>query len=83
MSTGNVKIKCPAKPITHTFIHVNDNDERNKYVRSLNMLKKELRGRNIKISQSMDAEERFNQKRSGYIKCCIHTRHDIPSHRSR
>ena len=64
MSTENVKIKCPAKPITCAFIYCKDNDERNKYVRSANMLRKELRGRKI-----------FHQKRLGYIKCCIRTRH--------
>ena len=26
----------------------------------------------------MDAEERFHQKRLGYFKCCIHTRHKVP-----
>ena len=78
MSTENAKIECPAKPITHAFIYFKDNDERNKHVRSANMLRKELRGRKIKISRSMDAEERFRHKRLVYIKCCIHTRHSIP-----
>ena len=78
MSTEKFRIKCPAKPITHAFIHFTDNDQRNKYVRSANMLKTELRGRKIKLSPSTDAEERFHQQRLGYIKCCIHTRHDIP-----
>ena len=41
------------------------------------MLKKELRGRKIKITRSMDAEERFHNKRMGYVKYCIHTRHGI------
>ena len=31
-----------------------------------------------KITKSMDAEERFYNKRMGYVKCCIHMRHDIP-----
>ena len=48
MSTENAKIECLAKPITHAFIYFKDNDERNKYVRSANMLRKELRGRKIK-----------------------------------
>ena len=30
VSTENVKIKCPSKPITYAFIYFNDNDERNK-----------------------------------------------------
>ena len=42
------------------------------------MLRKELRGRKIKITRSMDAEERFHQKRLGFFLYCIHTRHGIP-----
>ena len=42
------------------------------------MLKKELRGRKIKMTRSMDAEESFHQKRMGHVKYCIHTRHNIP-----
>ena len=60
----------------HAFIHFTDNEERHKYVRSADMLKKELRGR-TKILPSMDAEERFHHNRLGCIKCCIHTRRDI------
>ena len=78
MSHENARIECPAKPITHAFIHLKNNDERNKYVRSANMLRKELRERKIKITRSMDAEERFCQKRLGSVKCTIHTRHGIP-----
>ena len=75
MSTESVKIKSLAKPITYAFIYFNDNDERNKCVRTANMLRKELRGTNIKISHSMDAEERSHQKRLGYDKYCIRARH--------
>ena len=39
-------------------------------------MKKELRGRKIKITRSMDSEERFHNKRVGYVKYCIHTRHN-------
>ena len=53
-------------------------NERNQYVRSANMLRKELRGRKIKISPSMDAEETFHQKRMEYVKYFIHVRHNIP-----
>ena len=42
------------------------------------MLKKELRGRKIKITRSMDTEERFHNKRMRYVKYCIHMRHNIP-----
>ena len=55
MSTENAKIECPTKPITHAFIYFNDNNERNKYVGSAKKVRKELRGRKIKISRSMDA----------------------------
>ena len=37
-----ITIKCPAKPITHAFLQFTDSDERDKYVRSANMLKKEI-----------------------------------------
>ena len=56
----------------------NYDEERNKHDRSANMLKKELRGRKIKITRSMDAQERFHQKRMVYVKYCIRTRHNIP-----
>ena len=72
------KIECTAKPITDVFIHFMDNGDRNMFIRSANMLKKELRGRKVKITRSMDAEERFHNKRLGHVKYCILTRHNIP-----
>ena len=78
MTIENARIECSAKPITHAFIHFKNDEERNKFVRSANMLKKELRGRKLKITRSMDAEERFHQKRMEYVKYCIHVKHDIP-----
>ena len=60
----------------HTCFHTND--EMVKHVRSANMSKKEVRGRKTRILPAMDAEERFHQKRLGYIKCCIDTKHNIP-----
>ena len=77
MTIANARIECPAKPITHAFIHFQNDDERNKYVRSANMLRKELRGRKLMITRSMDAEERFHQKRMVYVKYCIHVKHNI------
>ena len=35
-----IQVKYPAKPITHTFLQFTDSDERDKYVRSVNMFKK-------------------------------------------
>ena len=78
MDIGNARIECPAKPITHALIHFKNDGERDKFIRSANMLKKELRGRKIKITRSMDAEERFHNKRMVYVKYCIHMRHNIP-----
>ena len=77
MDFGSARIECPAKTITHAFVHFANDGERNKFIRSANMLKKELRGRKIRITRSMDAEERFYNKRMGYVKYCIHTRHNI------
>ena len=75
MPTENVRIERLAKPITHAFIYFKSEDERNKHVRSANMLSKELRGRKIKMTRSMDAEERYYQKRMEYVKHCTHMRH--------
>ena len=72
MDIGSARIECPAKPITHAFIHFKNDGERNKFIRSANVLKKELRGRKIKITRSMDAEGRFHNQRMGYVKYCIH-----------
>ena len=78
MDFGSARIECPAKPITHAFTHFANDGERNKFIRSANMLKRELRGRKIRITRSMEAEERFHNKRMGCVKYCIHTRHNIP-----
>ena len=75
MTMENARIECTAKPITHAFIHFKNDEERNKFVRSANMLKKELRGRKLKITRSMDAEERFHQKSMGFVKYHIHEKH--------
>ena len=61
MDFGNARIECTAKPIAHAFLHFINDGERTSN-RSANMLKKELRGRKIKITRSMDAEERFHNK---------------------
>ena len=43
MDFGSARIECPAKPITHAFIHFVNDNERSKFIRSANMLKRELR----------------------------------------
>ena len=40
MTIFNARIECIAKPITHAFIHFKNGGERNKYIRSVNTLKK-------------------------------------------
>ena len=55
---------CPTEPITHAFSQFKDNDERDNFVRSVNILKKEFRGRKIKISPAVDAEDVFQQKKN-------------------
>ena len=78
MTIKNARIECTAKRITHAFIHFKNDDERNKYIRSANMLRKERRGRKLKITRSMDAKERFHQNRMGYVRFCMHVKHNIP-----
>ena len=51
MDFGSARLVCPAKPITHAFIYFVNDNERNKFIRSANMLKRELRGRKIRITR--------------------------------
>ena len=62
----------------HTRVYPRQEWRRNKFIRSANMLKKELRGRKIKITRSMNAEERFHNKRIWYVKYCINMKHNVP-----
>ena len=78
MSRERIQIKCPAKPITHAFLQFTDSEERDKYMRSANMQKLELRERTIRISPAVDADERAQQKRMGYIKFCQNRKHEVP-----
>ena len=77
MEFKKVKLVCPAKPITHAFIYFENDNERNKFIRSANMLQRELRGRKIRITRSMEAEERFYNKRIGYVKSCINKKYGV------
>ena len=43
MPTKHIQIKSPAKRITHAFLQLSDSEERNKYIRSANTLKSELK----------------------------------------
>ena len=77
MTIEKVQIKCPAKPITHAFLQFIDVDERDNYIRSANRQTCEARGRIIRITPAMDAEERYQQKRLGYIKLSLNEMHGI------
>ena len=68
MDYEKVKLVCPAKPITHAFVYFENDNERNKFIRSANMLKKikrkkdqnnEIDGSRRKILQQ---ENRIRQK---------------------
>ena len=67
MDIGSARIECPAKPITYAFIHFKNDEERNKFIRSANMLKKELRG-NIKITRSIKGQIVLKTVESGNLK---------------
>ena len=43
MDYEKVKLVCPAKPITHAFIYFENDNERIKFIRSANMLKKRIK----------------------------------------
>ena len=43
MDFRSARLVCLAKPITHAFIYFANDDERNKFIRSANMLKREMR----------------------------------------
>ena len=43
MDFGSARIECFAKRIIHAFIHFMNDGDRNKFIRSTNMLTKELR----------------------------------------
>ena len=78
MTIENARVEGTAQPITHAFNHFKNDDERNTYIRSASMLKRELRGRRLKITRSIDAEERFHQKTMVYVKYCTHVKHNVP-----
>ena len=42
MTMENARTDCHAMPITHAFVHFENDEERNKFVRSANMFKKRV-----------------------------------------
>ena len=72
MKREKIKIKCPAKPITQAFLELENCEEGDKYIRSANMLRMELRERKNKIVQAMDVAERYQHKRLRYVKARLH-----------
>ena len=65
-------VDYPAIPITHVFVEFEDTRTRDRIVRSANMRRYELDRRRIKISPALEPDERFDRKRSGYVKCVLH-----------
>ena len=84
-----VKSRCKrtTKLVTHAFFQFFvDCEERDKYIRSANMLKSELRGRKRRISPAMDVEERHYQMWIWICSFCVnrtwreHDRHQTRTH---
>ena len=73
----NVKIECIAKPITHAFVHIKNDEERNKFVRSANMLKRSYEEGNLKYHDQWSQMKDFIKKGMVYVKYCIHEKHNI------
>ena len=78
MSLERVQIRCPAKLITQAFLQFTDSDETQIHQISESTMKRNKRTNKKWISPAMDAEERFQQKRLGYIKCNLSEKHDAP-----
>ena len=70
-------VDYPAIPITHVFVEFEDTRTRDRFVRSANMRKYELDGRRIRMSPSLELDERFDKKRLGYIKYVINKKKGI------
>ena len=84
-----IQIEWPAKPITHAFLQFTDS-ERDKYIMSANMLKRESTGRKRRISPAKDAEERFIKQEwlhqvlhSYKTQCTAREDHDEPCDKAR
>ena len=80
MEFEKVKLVCPCQT-NHACLHIFRERQRKEQVHQIGKhAKKELRGRKIRITRSMEAEERFYNKRIGYVKSCINAKHGIPLH---
>ena len=64
MEFERVKLVCPAKPITHAFIYFENDNERNKFIRSANMLQRELRGRKNQINEIDGSRRKILQQKN-------------------
>ena len=73
-------IDYPAIPLTHVFVEFEDKIIRDRFVRSASMRRYELDERNIKISEALEPEQRFEKKRLGYIKFAINKSTGIQLH---
>ena len=73
-------VDYPAIPITHAFIEFKETRIRDRFVRSASMRKYVLEGGTVRISRALTAEERFDKKRLGYVKCTINKNTKISLH---
>ena len=73
-------IDYPAIPLTHVFVEFEHKRIRDRFVRSASMRRYDLDERNIKISEALEPEQRFEKKRLGYIKYAINKSTGIKLH---
>ena len=59
MLIENVKIKCPAKPITHAFIYFNDNDERGISTSAFDLAEQILK---VRVSRWTDSGKNMSER---------------------
>ena len=72
MTIENARIEGTAKPITHAFIHFKNDDERNQYVRSANMLDKITR-KEVKDNSINGRRRKIPAEKNG-VRQILHSR---------
>ena len=65
MTIESARIECLAKPITHGFIHFRNDDERNKYIRSANMLTKRTTRKDVKDNAINGRRRKIHSEKKG------------------
>ena len=65
MDFGSARIECSGNSIIPAFIHFMNDGERNKFISSANMFKKELRGRKVKNNEINGCPRKIPQQQNG------------------